>query len=191
MIGKPNWSEQVMPVSLTVDQIRSFAPNRPQAARRHEGAVTENEWLCRCPLPGALALTAPMLAPVAICDTEAGDPDLRSTEHVIGYEIHARDGKIGHVCDFVVDDENWRIRYFAVATGNWSPGNKVLVTPDWVESVSPEARELAVALSRSGVRACPEYDPLEPVNREYEVRRYDYCGRPRDGEQSGVHHAVW
>jgi hypothetical protein len=36
---------------------------------------------------------------------EQADPHLRSTREVIGYHIQARDGEIGHVEDFVADDE--------------------------------------------------------------------------------------
>ena len=46
------------------------------------------------------------------------DPHLRSTDNVRGYEIQAIDGEIGHVEDFVIDDETWAIRYLVVATRN-------------------------------------------------------------------------
>jgi len=38
-----------------------------------------------------------------------GDPHLRSTEHVTGHHIQALDGEIGHVEDFIIDDETWAI----------------------------------------------------------------------------------
>jgi hypothetical protein len=45
---------------------------------------------------------------------ENGDPHLRSSAAVIGYHIAAADGDIGHVEDFLVDDETWSIRYMVV-----------------------------------------------------------------------------
>ena len=39
------------------------------------------------------------------------DPHLRSTIEVSGYHIQAADGGIGHVEDFIIDDETWAIRY--------------------------------------------------------------------------------
>jgi hypothetical protein len=36
---------------------------------------------------------------------------------------------IGHIEDFLVDSDNWRIRYVVVDTKNWWPGKKVLVAP--------------------------------------------------------------
>jgi hypothetical protein len=35
---------------------------------------------------------------------------------ITGYHTHATDGEIGHVEDFMVDDENWAIRFLVVAT---------------------------------------------------------------------------
>lgn len=52
------------------------------------------------------------------------DPHLRSTNAVRGYEIQALDDEIGHVEDFVIDDETWAIRYLVVATRNWWPEKK-------------------------------------------------------------------
>jgi hypothetical protein len=39
------------------------------------------------------------------------DPHLRSAREVTGYAIQARDGALGHVEDFIVDDESWALRY--------------------------------------------------------------------------------
>ncbi len=60
----------------------------------------------------------------AIADTERSDddPHLRSIETVTGYHIHASDGEIGHIEDFLVDDADWSIHYLVVNTKNWWPG---------------------------------------------------------------------
>lgn len=50
-------------------------------------------------------------------DEESWDPDLRSTQEVTGHHIQATDGEIGHVEDFIIDDETWAIRYLIVDTG--------------------------------------------------------------------------
>jgi hypothetical protein len=41
---------------------------------------------------------------------EQGDPHLRGVALLVGYHIHATDGEIGHVVDFLVDDAGWSIR---------------------------------------------------------------------------------
>jgi hypothetical protein len=47
---------------------------------------------------------------------KAWDPHLRSTQEVSGYHIQATDGEIGHVKDFIIDDETWAIRYLIIDT---------------------------------------------------------------------------
>jgi hypothetical protein len=67
------------------------------------------------------------------------DSHLRSIATVTGYHIHAADGEIGHVEDFLVDDASWGIRYITVNTRNWWPGERVLISPrsvweiDWAD----------------------------------------------------------
>jgi uncharacterized protein YrrD len=88
-----------------------------------------------------------------------GDPHLRSTREVKGYRIHASDGEIGHVEDFVMDDESWSIRYLVVDTGGWLPGKQVLIAPHWASAVSWDEQAVSVDLTRDQVKDAPEFDP--------------------------------
>lgn len=108
---------------------------------------------------------------------EQGNPHLRSTQEVVGYRIEAADGEIGHVEDFIVDDEAWAIRYVAVDTRNWLPGKKVLVSPRWVSGLSWTEARMRVDLSRDEIKGAPEWDPLVPIDREYETRLHEHYGR--------------
>ena len=109
---------------------------------------------------------------------ESTDSHLRSTEAVTGYHIEATDGEIGHVDGFVVDDEAWAIRYIEVATRNWWPGKKVLVSPAWIERVSWPESKVYAGLSREAIQNAPEYSESRPITREYENRLYFHYGRP-------------
>jgi hypothetical protein len=109
---------------------------------------------------------------------ESMDSHLRSTEAVTGYDIEAIDGEIGHLDGFVVDDEAWSIRYIEVATRNWWPGKKVLVSPAWIERVSWADSRVYTGLSRDAIRNAPEYVESTPITREYENRLYFHYGRP-------------
>jgi hypothetical protein len=111
------------------------------------------------------------------------DAHLRSMAEVLGYRIIAEDDKVGHVEDFLVDTDGWAIRYMVVDTRNWLPGRKVIVAPDWVKDVDWPDSHVAVALSADSIRHSPVFDPYTPVNREYEMRLYDYYGRPAYFEQ--------
>ena len=80
------------------------------------------------PAGWAGSISAPADATAETIQKESADSHLRSTEAVTGYQIEAKDGEIGHVDGFVVDDTAWAIRYVEVATRNWWPGKKVLVS---------------------------------------------------------------
>jgi hypothetical protein len=138
--------------------------------------------------PGGLAIstTPPTEAMAARVGNESADSHLRSWEAVTGYSLEATDGEIGHLDGFVIDDEAWAIRYIEVATRNWWPGKKVLVSPAWIERVSwPESRVYA-GLSREAIQEAPEYVESIAIRREYENRLYQHYGRPpywlRDAE---------
>jgi hypothetical protein len=97
------------------------------------------------------------------------DPHLRSTNGVSGHHIQALDGEVGHVADFIIDDETWAIRYLVVDTHNWWPGKKVLVSPQWIERVSWGERKVFVNLSREAIRQSPEYTEETVLTRDYET----------------------
>jgi hypothetical protein len=110
--------------------------------------------------------------------SESADSHLRSTEALTGYNIEAADGEIGHVDGFVVDDEAWAIRYIEVATRNWWPGKKVLVSPAWIKRVSWTDSTVYAGLTRDAIKEAPEYIESRPVTREYEKRLHLHYGRP-------------
>jgi hypothetical protein len=97
----------------------------------------------------------------------------------MGYHIEATDGEIGHVEDFIVDDDSWVIRYMIVDTVNWWPGKKVVVAPEWITGVSWTNSRVSVNLSREKIKNAPEYDPRRMVDRDYEDRLYEYYSRPK------------
>ena len=114
----------------------------------------------------------------AAAGIESADSHLRSTAEVKDYHIEATDGEIGHVEDFIVDDENWAIRYLEVDTRNWWPGKKVLVSPQWIDNVSWPDSKVYVALSRETIQNGPEWIESMPVTRDYEGKLYSHYSRP-------------
>ena len=108
----------------------------------------------------------------------SGDSHLRSAQELIGYDIQGKDGALGRVADFIVDDETWAVRYLAVEIGSWWSGKKVLVAPQWANRVSWEDRKVFLGISREKIKASPEWNGVAAINREYEQRMYDHYGRP-------------
>jgi hypothetical protein len=110
-------------------------------------------------------------------DKKTWEHHLRSTHDVSGYHIQARDGEIGHVEDFIVDDKTWAIRYLIVGTRNWWPGKRVLVSPQWIERVSWGERKVFVDLSREAIRQSPEYTDESMLTRDYETGLHRHYNR--------------
>lgn len=99
------------------------------------------------------------------------------------YYIQARDGEIGHVEDFIIDDATWAIRYMVIDTRNWWPGKKVLVSPQWIEAINWAKSTVAVDLLRDTIKHGPEYNP-SMLNREYETKLYQHYRRPTYWEET-------
>jgi sporulation protein YlmC with PRC-barrel domain len=109
---------------------------------------------------------------------DAADVHLRSVNEVRGYYIQGSDGPIGHVEDFIVDDETWEVRYLVIDTSNWWFGKRVLIAPRWASRISWEKKIVYVEMSRDSIKNSPELDPGLVINREYETHLYAYFGRP-------------
>lgn len=182
-LERPDWHAHVFPVELAREQVRN-APDidadRP-VSRQHEAELHKYyNWVPYWGTGyGAAVSTVPTMQQEPSEDAAQASPNLRSTREVIGYRIHATDGQIGHVEDFIISDEDWVIRYIVVDTRNWLPGRSVLVSPEWVGGISWEAREVWIEVAKDAIEDSPPFDPSAPVNREYEVQMYDYYGRPK------------
>jgi len=75
---------------------------------------------------------------------------------VIGYAIQATDGEIGHVEDFIVDDDSRTIRYMIAGPRNGWPGKKILISPQWIAHVDWQNSNLYVNLSRHAIKSGPD-----------------------------------
>lgn len=110
-------------------------------------------------------------------NTKSWDPHLCSTDAVRGNRVQASDGQIGHIEDFIIDSENWSIRYLIVDTQNWWPGKKVLIAPQWINNVSWEEGKVFVTLHRETIQQAPEFDGELPISRDYEERLHQHYQR--------------
>ena len=181
------WESRRLDMVLTKKQVEDSPPidTHKPVSRQHEAAhLGYYGYPCYWAAPNypaALAVQREALAEAGELQAREGlepaDTHLRSTEAVTGYHIEASDGEIGHVRDFIVDDETWAIRYLEVDTHNWWPGKKVLVSPQWINRVSWPDSKVYVDLSRESLQNGPEWDETVPVTREYEHRLYDYYAR--------------
>lgn len=188
-IGDTDWLNLRLAVNLTKDQIEhspKVTTDKP-VSRQYELDYYNyygwsGYWMGPSLWGGSMSPLAlangPRTAATVVAEREPADQHLRSTDEVMGYHIQATDDAIGHVTDFIVDDETWQLRYMVVDTSNWWFGKDVLVAPGWIDRVSWSDRKVYVTLTKDTVKDSPAWDPTVPVDRAYEERLYDYYGRP-------------
>jgi len=116
--------------------------------------------------------------------THDADPHLRSIGEVTGYHVHASDGSIGYVENFLVDSEKWVVRYLIVDTSNWWFGQHVLISPHAVKEVDWTSRYIRLDIARIHVKASPPWNPAVAVDEEFENRLYDHYDWPSDEHKS-------
>ncbi len=191
-VVQADWPGKRLDVALTKKQVENSPGINTHlpVSRQHEAEY--NRYYGYPYYWGGPYLWGPTLYPAAMASpttvatetmayTTPGEPadlHLRSTEAVTHYSIEAADGEIGHVDGFIVDDEAWVIRYIEVATRNWWPGKKVLVSPAWIERVSWTESKVYTGLTREAIQYAQEYVESMPITREYENRLYFHYGRP-------------
>lgn len=199
-----DWDKRVLTVDLTKDQIRN-SPGLDLAhpvSRQYEtqlseyygwpaywGALAYSGAALGAPLiavPPVEPIPDPAIRPPAQAyldarevEATAGDPHLHSVRDVTGDHIEARDGSIGHVEDFLIDDSSWEIKYLVVDTKNWWPGRKVVISPAWITSFGESDSKVRIDLSREAIKAAPAYDPRAPLEPAYSDRLHDHYQRPR------------
>lgn len=102
------------------------------------------------------------------------NPHLRSTDEVKNYHVQGLDGEVGHVEDFIIDDETWSIVYLIVDTKNWLPGRKVLISPKWIDHISWDGSKVVVKLLRDAILSSPEYLEKDLLTRDYEKKLHGH-----------------
>ncbi len=194
---KADYVGQTLPVTLTMAQVRdspAIEQDRPVTKQMESSLYDYYGWdpvwggsifggstmaqAFASPYGAGLALREQVLATARRDD---GDPHLRSVDAVTGYHIHARDGLVGHVGDFLVDGENWDVRYLVVDTRNWWPGRHVLIAPVAVTDMNWSRRRIELDVSCAQVRESPPWDPADLVDRAYEERLHKHYSWPGYG----------
>jgi hypothetical protein len=106
------------------------------------------------------------------------DRRLRSVDEVTGYRVHAVDGEIGHIENFMIDDADWSIHYLVVDTRNWWSGKRVLISPLAVKSIDWFDRHVELDVARQKVKSSPPWDPLDTFTQLYAKRLHDHYDWP-------------
>lgn len=186
-----SWQSQSLRLDMTQERIKScpeYGKDKPVS--RQEGEVETLRlsrfiyWIPQHgPAPAPLPVTPGTLPPPP--PGKENDPNLRSFREVIGYKVHDKEDKTaGKLEDCIVELHSWAIRYLVIDQSSWlSSGKRALVCPQWTDRIYWNERWLTVDLTREALEQAPDFDPEQPVNREFETRYYDYYGRPRYWDQ--------
>ncbi|MGH8285741.1 MAG: PRC-barrel domain-containing protein [Steroidobacteraceae bacterium] len=190
-----DWEARAIAVSLTRDQVKHSPGidtdkpvSRQLEAEFHRYYGYPQYWPYATYWAwGAMPMVAPSDPQIraaaeerrrADADRAGSDAHLRSSKAVLGYHIRASDYSMGHVEDFLFDEETWAIRYLIADTRNWLPGKHVLVSPQWIGEVNWGERTLSVGLTRREIEQSPEYDPGHLPSRDYEKSLHAHYSRP-------------
>jgi hypothetical protein len=204
-IGTPDWNEQILPVTITKEQVThsplidTDKPVSRQQETGYLGYYGYPYYWGGTGLWGEGAYPGAMLSGVAFPSDAAytraqadddraalakderrqvhNDPHLRSCTAVKGYHLHATDGDIGHVQGFLVDERTWAIRYLIVNTSNWWLGHQVVVAPEWIDEVNWEHSQVTTSLGRQQIKDAPLYDTQVQLSRLNEEGIYRHHGR--------------
>jgi hypothetical protein len=106
------------------------------------------------------------------------DPHLHSVAEVKGYHVHATDGEMGHVENFLADDVSWDIRYFVIATRNWLLGKDVQIAPFAVTEIDSAGRQVKLNVTREQVQSASAWDPLTMADEVAEQAYHRHFGWP-------------
>lgn len=87
-----------------------------------------------------------------------------------GFHVRATDGPLGHIDDFIVDEETWQVRYLVVDTSNWMGGKWVAISPASVTGVEWAERRINVSLTQDEIRNSPTLDEADVPSHELTPR---------------------
>jgi hypothetical protein len=173
MSVRDGWGKTGIRLGLTKDQVW----NSPEIKDDEPlSATNESQLIAYYGYPdywGAASIWGAFDSPAALVEappaetkpaTRTIDPEarqLRSIKKSTGYHLHARNGEIGHVDDFLIGEESWRIRYLLVDTSNWIGGRSVIVSPETVERIDKDKELLNIAVDREAIQQAPELDSIQ------------------------------
>lgn len=185
-----DWEKKIIQTALTQEQIK----NSPDIdSEKPVSRQKETEYLNYYGYPlywGGPGLWGTAAYPTAVTvlskeeekkvsEESSGEAHLRSVNEVKGYHIHALNNRVGHVEEFLIEEDSWRIRYIVVETRNLLPGRNVILSPEWIREIYWGKSEVTVDLLAETIQNSPEVDLETPVTREEEETLFNYYEFPR------------
>jgi sporulation protein YlmC with PRC-barrel domain len=197
-LGKPDFNRNSLTVALTKERVENspdLQRHLPVSRQMEQGVFAYYGWdpswgggafamdgmmpplMSMPPIPSS-AMTMGDTDLLLAKRAQESDPNLRSVSATDGYQIHATDGEIGHVSNFLMDDASWTLRYLIVDTRNWWPGKHVLLSPSSVIAIDWVAEQISVDVTQDKVRLSPAWDPASLIHGSYEAQLREHYAWP-------------
>lgn len=182
---KPLWDKKHFPVELTKEEVKNspeLDENKP-ISRIYEEKLNvyykiKNYWSDMPPYGANVGVTLPprpVAAPKSIVKEENVDTSLRSFKEVKGYNVETKDDTLGHIEDFIIDDNDWQIVYAILDTKDWLPWSKKVMIPiNHLKEIHYLGKKVIVNLTKETIKNAPEYNSSEPISAEYEKKVINY-----------------
>lgn len=181
-LGQPDPDAREVPVNLTMRQIERSPESDPAEPLAREVEDKIFAYYRQMTGPGRLAgeprgSAPPPRVPGALPPgLPAGDANLHGLAPMIGNAVAAADGDIGHVEEFLIDTLAWEVRFIAVNTAHWWPGERVLISPRSVEWIDVARGVLQLDVDRQKVKDSPPYDVTATADGAFEEQFQTYYG---------------
>lgn len=194
-LQQPEWENKVFPVNLSRQQVQNSPDidTEKTVSRQHEIELYDHySWpyygAAGAGFYGGMGMAGMMDSRIPLKNIIAeqhmekeGNQHLRSTDEIRGYHVHATDGKIGELDDFIINTESWTISYLIVDTGNWFSGKKVILSPQWIRQVAWKDHAVYMDIPVDAVKHSPEYDATVPLQHAYMEKLHHYYGKSING----------
>ena len=169
----PDWENKNFPINLTKAQIKSspdIDTDLPISLRQEIEMYSHYAWERYSSSGFYAGDSASVMNPRPVIDEEIitenssadspadYDPHLCSTERISGYHIHAINGDIGHLKDFIIDSETWKMTDLIIDTHNWIGGHKVLVPVRHVQEIQWENFKIIIDISKEYLKDCQVFN---------------------------------
>lgn len=180
-LKKPNFIDKVIYTDLTKEEIEnspSISDEEP-VSRQHEINLNKYYgwpayWSMTTSMQGILEDVRREIKEKE--ESKNKDPHLRSIRELRNYNVEAVDGDVGVVDSFIIDDENWIIKYIVLDTRkwlHWMPGGKYfLIAPEWTKKIEWNNSKIVVDLDKETIEKGPEFKSAAEIDEQFENRVY-------------------
>lgn len=172
----PDWENKIFPTNLSQEQIKNspeINTKIPVSRQEELKLYTYYAWSAYWANTGVSTFdrSPPTIDyPVSADQLRVlgDDKHLRSTNQVTDYDIKAKDGEIGDVEDFIMDNK-WKIKFVIIDTGKWFPGKKVLLPPNKIKEIDWDSGTVVINSTVEKIKQSPTYDPENEFTEVYSV----------------------